>query len=135
MLRRVTAELGRRYPQAVVHGVDLDETSIALARANLADSGVEERARFDVGDLADARQGHYDVATMFEALGLDPETEIKYAQNRPLPIAKGKPIRDVMAFPKSQSGNDPLTGAPAPVSEAQLRELGIRLATPPPERT
>jgi aspartyl-tRNA synthetase len=36
-------------------------------------------------------------------------------------------IRDVTAFPKAQSGQDPLTGAPAPVDEAQLRELGLEL--------
>ena len=31
----------------------------------------------------------------------------------------------MIAFPKAASGADPLTGAPAPVDEAQLRELGI----------
>ena len=36
-------------------------------------------------------------------------------------------IRDVIAFPKLASGFDPLTGAPAPVDEAQLRELGVQL--------
>ena len=36
-------------------------------------------------------------------------------------------IRDVIAFPKNQSGADLLFGAPAPVSEAQLRELHLRL--------
>ena len=36
-------------------------------------------------------------------------------------------IRDVTAFPKAQSGGDPLTGAPAPVDEAQLRELGVQV--------
>jgi aspartyl-tRNA synthetase len=36
-------------------------------------------------------------------------------------------IRDVIAFPKTASGLDPLTGAPAPVDERQLRELGLRL--------
>jgi aspartyl-tRNA synthetase len=36
-------------------------------------------------------------------------------------------IRDVIAFPKTASGADPLTGAPAPVDEAQLRELGLAL--------
>jgi aspartyl-tRNA synthetase len=36
-------------------------------------------------------------------------------------------IRDVTAFPKAQSGADHLTGAPAPVDEEQLRELGLRL--------
>jgi aspartyl-tRNA synthetase len=35
-------------------------------------------------------------------------------------------IRDVIAFPKTASGMDPLTGAPAPVDAAQLRELGLR---------
>ena len=40
-------------------------------------------------------------------------------------------IRDVIAFPKAASGADPLTGAPAPVGEAQLRELGVRLDQPP----
>jgi aspartyl-tRNA synthetase len=35
-------------------------------------------------------------------------------------------IRDVIAFPKTASGSDPLTGAPAPVDDKQLRELGIR---------
>jgi aspartyl-tRNA synthetase len=37
-------------------------------------------------------------------------------------------IREVIAFPKAASGVDPLTGAPAPVEPAQLRELGLRLA-------
>jgi aspartyl-tRNA synthetase len=36
-------------------------------------------------------------------------------------------IRDTIAFPKAASGADPLTGAPAPVDPAQLRELGLRL--------
>ncbi|MGB0097733.1 MAG: aspartate--tRNA ligase [Solirubrobacteraceae bacterium] len=43
-------------------------------------------------------------------------------------IAGTESIRDVIAFPKAASGADPLTGAPAPVDPAQLRELGLRLA-------
>jgi len=41
-------------------------------------------------------------------------------------IAGEDSIREVIAFPKTASGQDPLTGAPAPVDDAQLRELGIR---------
>jgi aspartyl-tRNA synthetase len=36
-------------------------------------------------------------------------------------------IRQTIAFPKTQSGTDLLFGAPSPVPEAQLRELGIKL--------
>ena len=35
-------------------------------------------------------------------------------------------IRDVIAFPKTQSGSCPLTGAPSEVSSEQLRELHLR---------
>jgi aspartyl-tRNA synthetase len=39
-------------------------------------------------------------------------------------------IREVIAFPKTQSGSDPLTGAPASVDNIQLRDLGIALPKP-----
>jgi aspartyl-tRNA synthetase len=45
-------------------------------------------------------------------------------------LAGGDTIRDVIAFPKAQSGADPLTGAPSEVSEEQLRELGLRVEQP-----
>jgi aspartyl-tRNA synthetase len=41
-------------------------------------------------------------------------------------IAARESIRDVIAFPKTASGADPLTGAPTTVELRQLRELGIR---------
>jgi aspartyl-tRNA synthetase len=40
-------------------------------------------------------------------------------------------IREVIPFPKTASGADPLTGAPAPVDARQLRELGLRPQAPP----
>jgi aspartyl-tRNA synthetase len=42
-------------------------------------------------------------------------------------------IRDVIAFPKTQTAACPLTDAPTEVSEKQLRELHIRVRTPPPQ--
>ncbi|HLA71048.1 MAG TPA: aspartate--tRNA ligase [Steroidobacteraceae bacterium] len=41
-------------------------------------------------------------------------------------------IRDVIAFPKTQTASDPLTDAPTEISEQQLREVHIRVRTPPP---
>jgi len=44
-------------------------------------------------------------------------------------LSGAKSIRDVIAFPKTQKAVCLLTDAPAEVSSAQLRELGIRLRT------
>jgi aspartyl-tRNA synthetase len=35
-------------------------------------------------------------------------------------------IREVIAYPKTQSGSDPMTGAPKELAESALRELGLR---------
>jgi aspartyl-tRNA synthetase len=40
-------------------------------------------------------------------------------------------IREVIAFPKTASGSDPMTGAPTPIGDDQLRELGIALRNRP----
>ena len=41
-------------------------------------------------------------------------------------LAGESSIRDVIAFPKTASGSDPMTGAPAPVDPRQLQELRVR---------
>jgi len=39
-------------------------------------------------------------------------------------------IREVIAFPKTQTAADPLTGAPAPVDEEQLKLLNLKSTAP-----
>jgi aspartyl-tRNA synthetase len=79
---------------------------------------------------ADARFGF-----LLDALkyGAPPHGGIALGIDRIVAIVAGRDsIRDVIAFPKTASGSDPLTGAPAAVDAAQLAEVGVRLAVPPP---
>jgi len=60
--------------------------------------------------------------------GAPPHGGIAFGIDRIVALLAGRDnIREVIAFPKSTSGADPLTGAPAPVDDIQLRELGLKL--------
>jgi aspartyl-tRNA synthetase len=61
-------------------------------------------------------------------MGAPPHGGFALGIERFVALMAGEPnIRQVIAFPKVSSGSDPLTGAPAPVPDEQLRELGVRL--------
>jgi aspartyl-tRNA synthetase len=107
----------------VWNGVELGGGSIRINRPDV------QRAVFEVLGIgpeeAEARFGFLLEALRF---GAPPHGGIAYGLDRWVAELHGTDsIRDVIAFPKAASGADPLTGAPAPVDEDQLRELGIQL--------
>ena len=113
----------------VLNGFEVGSGSIRIHRPE-----VQKRV-FEVLGLSDEeieeKFGHLIRAFRF---GAPPHGGIAMGMDRIVMLMAGKDaIRDVTAFPKAQSGADPLTGAPAPVDKDQLRELGIEVIAPPEE--
>ncbi|MDP9072265.1 MAG: aspartate--tRNA ligase, partial [Actinomycetota bacterium] len=64
--------------------------------------------------------------------GAPPHAGFAFGIDRLVAILAGEEnIREVIAFPKTQSGADPLSGAPTPLDPRRLSELGIRVLPPP----
>jgi aspartyl-tRNA synthetase len=65
-------------------------------------------------------------------MGAPPHGGFAMGIERFVALMAGEPdIRQVIAFPKVASGSDPLTGAPTPMPDTVLRDLGIRSIVDP----
>ena len=108
------------------YDVVLDGSEIGGGSIRINTPEVQRRVFDAIGlasEEADARFGF-----LLEALryGAPPHGGIAFGLDRIVALLAGRDyIRDVIAFPKTASGGDPLTGAPAPVDARQLRELGL----------
>jgi aspartyl-tRNA synthetase len=115
----------------VLNGFELGSGSVRIHRPDL------QRKVFEALGLSseeiDEKFGHLITAFRY---GVPPHAGIAPGIDRLVMVLTGKEaIRDVIAFPKAQSGADPLTGAPAAVSDEQLRDLGLRLVEQPKEES
>jgi aspartyl-tRNA synthetase len=111
----------------VLNGTEIGGGSVRIHRQEMQSSvfellGIEaETARQKFGYLLDALK-----------YGAPPHGGIAFGLDRlTMLMAGADSIRDVIAFPKTQTAADPLTDAPSEVSEAQLKELHIRVRLPP----
>jgi aspartyl-tRNA synthetase len=114
--------LAKAYDIAL-NGWELGGGSVRIHRAEVqakqfAALGIgEEEQRAKFGWLLDAL-----------AFGAPPHGGIAFGLDRMVAMLAGvDQIRDVMAFPKTQRGQDLMVETPTPVTEKQLRELHIRL--------
>ncbi len=112
-----------RAYDVVLNGYELGGGSIRIHRADV------QRRVFDALGLTQ-EEAEEKFGFLLEAFryGVPPHGGIALGIDRMAMLLAGVDnIREVIAFPKTQSGADLLTGAPAEVPEAQLRELGIAL--------
>jgi aspartyl-tRNA synthetase len=106
----------------VLNGVEIGGGSIRIH-----DPGLQERI-FRILGLGEA-EAEEKFGFLMEAFryGAPPHGGIAYGLDRLAMLMAGRDsIRDVIAFPKTQSGLDLMTGAPDLIAQAQLRELRIR---------
>ena len=111
----------------VLNGWELGSGSVRIHRPDVQQQvfsilGIDEaRAKAKFGFLLDAFR-----------YGAPPHAGFAFGTDRLVALLVGQEnIREVIAFPKTQSGADPLTGAPAPIDDDHLRELGLRVLPPP----
>jgi aspartyl-tRNA synthetase len=111
----------------VLNGWELGSGSIRIHEPEL------QRRVFNLlgisDDEADKRFGFFLQPFRY---GAPPHGGFAFGIDRLTAILAGEEnIREVIAFPKTQSGADPMTSAPTPVESAHLAELGLRLLPPP----
>jgi aspartyl-tRNA synthetase len=115
--------LSRSY-DLVLDGNEIGGGSIRIHRRD-----VQQRVFELIGMSPDEAQSRFGFLLDALRYGAPPHGGIAMGVDRVAALLAGREnIREVIAFPKATSGGDPLTGAPAPVEPAQLRELGLRLA-------
>lgn len=112
-----------RAYDVVLNGVELGSGSIRIH-----DPAVQRQV-FEILGI-DAETAERRFGWFLEALqyGTPPHGGFAFGIDRLVMVLQNEPsIREVIPFPKTQSGQDPMTGAPTWVEESQLKELGIEL--------
>ena len=110
----------------VLNGWELGSGSVRIHRRD-----VQERVLGLLGIGPEEAQARFGFLLDAFRYGAPPHAGFAFGIDRLVALLAGEEnIREVIAFPKTQSGADPLTGAPMPLDPAQLAELGIRVLPP-----
>ena len=110
----------------VLNGWELGSGSVRIHRGD-----VQEKIFSILGIGAD--EAHAKFGFLLDAFryGAPPHAGFAFGLDRLTAILAGEEnIREVIAYPKTQSGADPLTSAPTPIDDRHLEELGLRVLPP-----
>ena len=107
----------------VLNGWELGSGSVRIHRGD-----IQSRMFELLGIGAEEQQSKFGFLLDAFRFGAPPHAGFAFGIDRLVALLAGEEnIREVIAFPKTQSGIDPLTHAPTPIDTAQLDELGLRL--------
>ena len=111
----------------VLNGWELGSGSVRIHRPD-----VQQRVFSLIGFGPEQAQQRFGFLLDAFRFGAPPHAGFAVGIDRFVAILAGEEnIREVIAFPKTQSGVDPLTGAPTAIDPTQLRDLGLRLLEKP----
>jgi len=110
----------------VLNGWELGSGSVRIHRRE-----IQERIFAILGIGAEESQAKFGFLLDAFRYGAPPHAGFAFGMDRLVAILAGEEnIREVIAFPKTQSGADPLTGAPTTIDDRHLEELGLRVLPP-----
>jgi aspartyl-tRNA synthetase len=127
LLDKEPLKVRARAYDLVLNGTELGSGSIRIH-----DPEMQQRVFQGLGiSREDAERRFGFLLTAFR-YGAPPHGGFAYGLDRVVMLAAGEEtVREVIAFPKNQQAEEPMTDAPAPADPKQLRELGLQLLRPP----
>jgi aspartyl-tRNA synthetase len=114
------------------YDIVLNGTELASGSVRIHDAELQRRVFRFLGISDEDAEEKFGFLLRGFRYGVPPHAGIAPGLDRVVMLlCKERSIREVIAFPKTQTGSDPMTDAPAPFDEAALRDVGLRLVPRP----